>query len=51
MQNLDYSSYNSSIYDLLGRFEQVPPGCDADFDMDLSDLEREFAELRLRNRE
>ena len=49
MQNLDYSSFNSSMHDLLTRFEQFPPGCDPDFDRDLSDLEREFAELRLRN--
>jgi hypothetical protein len=37
------------MHDLLTRFEEFPPGCDPDFDMDLSDLEREFAELRLRN--
>jgi hypothetical protein len=51
MQHLDYSSQISSMHDLLAHFEQFPPGCDPDFDMDLSDLEREFAELRLRNPE
>ncbi len=51
MQDLDCSSHNSSMHDLLAQFEQFPPGCDPDFDMDLGDLEREFAELRLRNPE
>jgi hypothetical protein len=49
MQHFDKSSFNTSMHDLLTRFEAFPPGCDPDFDMDLSDLEREFAELRLRN--
>ena len=49
MQNSDYSSFNRSMHDLLTRFEQFPPGCDPDFDLDVSDLEREFAELRLHN--
>ena len=34
----------SRLYTLL---EDLSAGCDADFDSDLDDLEREFAELRL----
>jgi hypothetical protein len=49
MQQLDNALFTSSMHDLLTRFEQFPPGCDPDFDIDLSDLEREFAELRLPN--
>ncbi|MEW4569518.1 hypothetical protein AB1L88_16760 [Tautonia sp. JC769] len=39
--------------DLIDRIHDLSAGCDPDFDAELDDLEREFAELRLRfgNRE
>lgn len=37
----------SSLYQLCTRIDELSAGCDADFDVVLDDLEREFAELRL----
>ncbi|MHC5541140.1 hypothetical protein ACYOEI_23200 [Singulisphaera rosea] len=34
-------------YDLIQRYDGLSAGCDPDFDADLEELEREFAELRL----
>lgn len=37
----------ASSYDLIQRFDGLSAGCDPDFDTELEELEREFAELRL----
>jgi hypothetical protein len=37
----------SDMTTLLGRFDEIPAGCDPDFDADLEELERQFAELRI----
>ncbi|WP_169974002.1 hypothetical protein [Tautonia rosea] len=34
--------------DLIRRIDELEAGCDPDFDAGLEELEREFAELRLR---
>ena len=36
-----------SAYELIQLLSEYPAGCDADFDADYEELEREFAELRL----
>ena len=36
----------SDLHALLAKFDEFPPGCDADFDADLGELERQLAELR-----
>ena len=47
MNRFDHISRNSDMTTLLARFDEIPAGCDPDFDTDLESLEREFAELRL----
>jgi hypothetical protein len=38
---------NSAMVSLMPAFEQFDGACDADFDNELEELERQFAELRL----
>jgi hypothetical protein len=47
MYSYDHTSHISDMTALLGRFDEFPPGCDPDFDADLEELERQFAELRV----
>jgi hypothetical protein len=47
MYSFDHTSRTSDMTALLGRFDEFPPGCDPDFDADLEELERQFAELRV----
>jgi hypothetical protein len=41
----DYDAH--TIGHLLALFEELPSGCDPDFDNAAEELERQFAELRL----
>jgi hypothetical protein len=38
---------NSAMVNLMPAFEQFDGACDPDFDNNLQELEREFAELRI----
>jgi hypothetical protein len=47
MNHFDHISRISDTTALLARYDEFPAGCDADFDSDFEELERQFAELRL----
>ena len=47
MYSNDHTSCVIDMHALLARFDEIPAGCDPDFDSDFEELERQFAELRL----
>jgi hypothetical protein len=47
MSSIHYSPAALDAYSLISRFDEFPPGCDPDFDNDMQELERQFAEIRM----
>lgn len=47
MNNLADTRFAETIGLITAHLDQLPGGCDPDFDNGLEELEREFAELRL----
>jgi len=47
MLRIHYSPVAEDAYSLISRFDELPPGCDPDFDNDMQEIERQLAEIRM----